>query len=210
MEINILFWSSSPICLFLSILLYVSLQTITIFKTFLVIFLSLQILYPFKHQCVFLKWTSILCIIVWLIVSTSSGIMFVVNFRSDFLCSIAECSNNDKFKLLLWITCSSYNVLILFSILLAIKIYITLTEQNKLLSNVQTKSKYSSKNIVLVIKLAGPIIFKFPFRISLLLMQAMKLANVVFTNLCQSVFLFVLPVNIICSYVLLIYFKSIF
>ena len=97
-QVNVLFWIYSPACFFLHLLLYVSVQCVIIFKSFLIVFVSLQIIYPFKHQCFFFKWTGLITLVVWLIISSTFSLVFLEQEQHDLLCSIGKCSKTDMWS----------------------------------------------------------------------------------------------------------------
>ena len=104
-KVNVLFWTLSPICLILKLISYVSFQTMVIFKTHALFCMSLQIIYPFKHQNGYLKWTVPMCLVLWVIVSSSSFSTIFNELQQDELCSIAKCSENNTLNLLLFMVC---------------------------------------------------------------------------------------------------------
>ena len=206
-KVSILYWTSSPICLFLILLIYISLQAMTIFKLCIVLFLSSHILYPFKHQCRFFKWTILFSFVIWFLISISSLIMFLGKLQPNYLCTIVRCANNDQINLLLILSSSTYSLSMLVCIAVLLKTYKTLATQNKKMCIIQTTRRLTPNMIVLVLKLARPYIYEFPFRMCLIAMQSMNLENDVFGRFCQSVVLFYLPGNVIFSYLLLVIFK---
>ena len=201
-QVNVLFWTVGPVCLFLKLILYNSILLIILFKAALVSFLSLQIIYPFKHQCGFLKWTGPTSLIVWLIVSASFSLSYFEQSRQqDSLCSIGKCETKDN--LLLIIVCIMNIFFILSCILPISKAYLCLKRQKANLSGMQT-TKTQSRNAGHVIrKITTPIISQLPFVCFLFSLMIMNLANVeLAVFFCQSIFLFASPVSVCLSLIL--------
>ena len=199
--VNVLFWSVSPLCLFLKLIHYNSIILVITFKTTLVIFLSLQIIYPFKHQCSFLKWTGPSCLVVWLIVSASSTLtIFEQSRQQDFLCSLGNCEKTNH--LLLTIVCFVTYILILFCILPVSKTYLTLKRQKIILSGQHTTHKRSRNAVRVTVKIMTPLISELPFQFCLLGLLIMNLAHVEHKVICQSIFLLAFPVSVCFSSIL--------
>ena len=197
-RVNVLFWSVSPVCLFLKLIHYNSIILVIIFKTALVVFLSLQILYPFKHQCVFLKWTGPTCLVVWLIVSASSSLTFVEqSHQQDYLCSLGNCEKQDH--LLLTIVCSVTYLFILSCMLPVSKTYLTLKRQKTISSGLHHTHKRSRNDVRVTIKVMTPLISELPFQFCLLGLLVMNLAQVEHKVFCQSIFLLAFPVSVCFS-----------
>ena len=64
-QVNIYSWVTSDACGLLHLLFYISLVANMIFKSCLLIFVSLLIIYPFKHPNAWLRWTAIFTLVVW-------------------------------------------------------------------------------------------------------------------------------------------------
>ena len=200
-RVNVLFWSVSPVCLFLKLFHYNSIILVIIFKTALAVFLSLQFIYPFKHQCMFLKWTGPTCLVVWLIVSASSTLTFFEqSHQQDYLCSLGNCERKDH--LLLTIVCFVTYSFILSCMLPVSKTYLTLKRQKTILSGLHTTHKRSRNAVRVTIKVMTPLISELPFQFCLLGLLVMNLAHVEHKVVCQSIFLLAFPVSVCFSSIL--------
>ena len=124
-KVNVLFWAINPIRLILKIILYISIQTILIFKTHSLFCVSVQIMYPFKHRSGYLNRTILMCLIVWLLVPISSLSTFIEKLQQDEICSIVKCSEESTLNILLYMVCVT-TILILYSIVIVRKGYIEL------------------------------------------------------------------------------------
>ena len=204
-QVNVLFWTVSPMCLVLKLILYNSIVLIIIFKAALVTFLSLQIMYPFKHQCVFFKLTGRASLVVWFLVSASCLFSFVEQSRQqDSLCSLGKCDKKDS--LLLIVACFINCVFISTCILPIAKSHIALKQQKAKLSGPETKITHTMNAVHVTMNIVILIISELPFQCCLFGLMTMNLANVEIRLFCQSIFLLALPVSV-CFSLMLILFK---
>ena len=207
-QVNVLFWTVSPMCLVLKLILYNFVVLIIVFKTALVTFLSLQIIYPFKHQCVFLKWTGRTSFVVWLIVSASCFLSFVEQSQQqDYLCSLGKCVKSDK-SLLLIIACFINCLFVITCILPISKTYLALKQQKAKLSCLETKMTHSMNAVHVTMKIVIPIISELPFQCCLFVLMTTNLANVEIKLFCESSFLLALPVSVCFSLMLILLNES--
>ena len=203
-KVNVLFWTLNPICLILKLISYISIQTMVILKTHALFCMSLQILYPFKHQNGYLRWTVPMSLVVWFIVSSSSFSTYLE--KLDELCSIAICSEENTINLLLFMVCITQTLAILSSIVIAIKVCIVLEENNTTWTKLQNEQRHSINSFSVILKLTCSLISHLPLHFCLLSLLVFKLAKVLFAELfCRQVFLHVLPVNVVCFSLVSIY-----
>ena len=196
-QVNVIFWTVGQLCVLLKLILYNSLMVFIIFKTASVVFLSLQIIYPFKHQCSSLKWTGQISTITWIKLIMSCPLTFLEQTLSDRICSIGKCS--DKDMLLLFVDCCTFKLFILFSILALLKTYGALKKKEANVLSMQAKVTQSTDAIHVSIKIMTTIILELPLQLCLFSLLALKLANGEFAVYCQSIFLFVLPITVSSS-----------
>ena len=205
--VNISIWTTSHICLFLNSLLYISLVSNMIYKTTLLIFVSLQIIYPFKHQCLCLRWTAVFSAIAWLLICSTYSvnmierILYRDTYRSDYLCSVAGCGVKGTIHLLLYIICLSDCFLISISIYMLIQAYISLAKSNK----ASDLSANNRRNIKITFKVSCPVTLEIPFRICLVLVLVIQLANASNKELCDYIFMYILPINTIYTSLFSVY-----
>ena len=192
-KVNVLFWTVNYLCLLLKCILYNSLVIGIVFKTALVVFVSLQVIYPFNHQCRFLKWTSLVSFTTWAIVSTFSLFIFLEpSHQQDVLCSIGKCSKDEN--MLLFVTCV-INILLILSCILPIpETYVALNQHSK-----QSKHIGLSNTIYIMIKSVSPILSELPFQLCLICLLVTKLTDAGVEQLCPAIFCFVLPVCVCFS-----------
>ena len=192
---NVLFWTLSPICLILKLIVYISIQTMVIFNTHSIFCVSVKILYPFKHQDKYIKWTMQLSLVVWIIVSGSSLSTFIGELKQDEICSMSNCSTDNRLNLLLLMVCVTAILTKLSCMIVARKVYIALEKNNATWSD--KRKQINSYRVTL--KLIYPMLLQLPLHICLFNLLAFQLANLTFvTHFCRAVFLFVFPLNVVC------------
>ena len=205
-KVNVLFWTFNPLCLILMLICYVSIQTVGIFNIHALFCVSVHILYPFKHNNSYLKWTVQMSLIVWFIVSSSAFTTFIEELNQDELCAIVKCSKQHSLNLLLYIIVVTGTLTIIVCILIAGKVYIALEENNKAWAELQIEHSRSINNFSVILKLTCYIIAQLPLQLCLLNLLVFKLAKLASADhFCRIVFLFVLPVNVVCSSLVSVY-----
>ena len=92
------YWRKSWLCLLLNFVLFVSLECSIIFKCFCVIIMVFKIVFPFKHQCQWLRYTAFLSCMLWLCTGALYSIHIAMPTSSqnqilplDIFCSLGEC-----------------------------------------------------------------------------------------------------------------------
>ena len=113
----------------LKLIVYISIQTMVIFNTH-IFCVSVNILYPFKHKDKYIKWTMQMSLVVWIIVSGSSLRTFIDELKQDEICSMSNCSTDNRLNLLLLMVCVTATLIKLSCMVVAIKIYVALEKNN--------------------------------------------------------------------------------
>ena len=209
-NVNLFFWRRSYLCTCINFLLYTSLECITIFKVSIVIMVSFQILYPFKHQCLWLRFTGQFSVAVWIFLSCTYSLHFVSSFQHDnlfnfdYLCSIAMCEMKSISYALLRLACCIDIVTISSCCCVVCNTYFTLVRNKQNVNKIQSNSKHKMKNNLIILKICIPLITEIPFRMGLFSLLANPLHHILFTDTCKYVFVFVLPACIILSSLLFI------
>ena len=204
-NVNLFFWRISYLCTSLNFLLYTSLECITIFKVSIVIIVSFQILYPFKHQCLWLRFAGPFSVAVWIFLSCTYSLHFVRSFQHDnifnfdYLCSIGMCETKSISYALLRLACSIDIVTIASCCCVVCNTYFTLVRNKHNLNKIQSHIKHKMRNDLIVLKICIPLLTEIPFRIGLFCLLASPLHHILLTDTCKYVFLFVLPACIILS-----------
>ena len=200
-SVNLFIWRKTYMCMLLNIILYISLECMICFNTGLVLILALQVIYPFRHQCIWLKWVSVFSTLGWLFFLT----IYFVNFHEpslseppyiyDYLCSIGMFEIDETLHLLLTLVCFTDNALTVVCIFPLYKAYRELEKSKRMLANNQ---KSHASNLKITIKLACRILSEIPFRLALLhLLISSQVSSTTFNLICKYVFILILPVYIL-------------
>ena len=212
-NVNLYVWARDQPCVLLNVILYISLESNMIFKTSLVIYVSIQLIYPFKHQCMWVRWSAMYCAGVWVFSSVTYMFNLVEQmthqetYRFDYLCSVGCCDVKDTFYLLLTIICFSDSLLVALSIWKTIQTYIHLGKSAKSINSASSSHK-SSSHIKIILKISYPIILEIPIRLIFLCSLLIQFSNVFAADFCSYVFLYILPMNTIYGCLFSIYFNS--
>ena len=202
-NVNIYLWRRGFLCMCLNMLLYTSLEVSIIFKACLVVMVSLQIIYPYKHQCLWLRRTGLFILIIWLIVFSTYFVSFTKlhgygqPFIFDSICSIGMCGMKIPVNILLSMTCFLDSVVALLCIITTYKAYIAMIKHKKNAGNLQTSRVKSINNLKVILKIAVHIMTEFPFRVCLFVLLAHQWLNGQFTEFCPFIFIFALPSSLI-------------
>ena len=211
-SVNLFIWRTTYTCMLLNIILYISLECMICFNTGLVIILASQIIYPYRHQLIWLKWVSLFSTIAWLFFLT----MYFVNFREpslskppytyDYLCSIGMIEINEALHILLTLVCFIDNALMVVCIFPLYKAYSELEKSKRMLAMLAGNHKSSVSSFKITIKLSCRMLTEIPFRMALLyLLITSQVSRTVFNLFCKYVFILNLPVNMICISMLLFF-----
>ena len=202
-QVNIFFWRQSKPCIILNILLYTSLESLLLFKAGLVLILALQIIYPFKHQCLWLRRTVPALSVIWSVILSTYFLTFTEELKfgyiCDSICSIGMCGVTDTPHILMKMTCCIDFIFATMSIFLIMKTNRAMKKSKETLNMGQTYQSKSANNRLIIFKVASPILLELPFRLCLLILLVISFSSVNYTSYCRFLFLFALPVNLTCS-----------
>ena len=202
-NVNIYLLRRGFLCMCLNMLLYNSLEVGIISKACLVVMVSLQIIYPYKHQCLWLRWTGLFMLIIWLIVFSTYCVSFIQYYGSgqpftfDSICSIGMCGMKRSVNILLNMTCILDGVVTLLCIITAYKTYIAMIKHKQTARNLKISGVKSINNFKVILQIVVPIMTEFPFRVCLFVLLAHQWFNRQFAEFCPFIFIFALPSNII-------------
>ena len=105
-QVNLLDFKSSISCIILNVCLFISVQTLNLFRSSLAGLIALKIMYPFRHQCTWFKWIPPASGGVWGSATLPYLIYIILSFQRrrqlifDKLCSIGWCDMQFNFNLL--------------------------------------------------------------------------------------------------------------
>ena len=213
LKVNMFFWRRCSQCVLLNFALYISLECIIIFKTSLVIILGLQILYPFNHQCLWLRYTGPISVIIWLLSSSTYFVHLSYQFENesiyvfDTLCSIGMCGLGNTLHLLLYMTCFIDWFAILFCIFPMIKTYAVMVSYKKMSNTLRSNQNLSVNNMSVILKIAIPILTELPFRSCIFILLMDTFVSFLNVEYCKYLFLFALPANTFFSCLCSMYHK---
>ena len=210
-DVNNILWRKNYICILLNIILHISLVANMVFKTSLLTFVSLQMIYPFKHQCLWLRWSAIYSIAVWLFVSSTYSINVIdqllihkEKYHFDYICSIAQCGIKGTIYPLLSTICLSDCLLISLSIYKIIETHISLMKSIHT-NNTSSARPHVLKIAMVVLKLSHPVTLEVPFRFSLLCLLAIQFSGSLHEGFCNYTFIYFLPINVIYTSLFSVY-----
>ena len=210
-DVNNILWRKNNICLLLNIILHISLVANMVFKTSLLTFVSLQIIYPFKHQCLWFRWSAIYSIAVWLFVASTYSINVIDQlilhkdrYHFDYICSIAQCGIKGSIYPLLSTICLSDFLLISLSIYKMIEAYVSLMKSIHT-NNSSSGRPHVLKNVMVVLKLSHPVTLEVPFRFSLLCLLAIQFLSTSHDDFCNYTFIYSLPIHVIYTSLFSVY-----
>ena len=197
-NVNVVVWRKSLYCFIFHALLSVSLATNIILKALSSYVLLLKIVYPFKHQCRYLRWSWLICLLVWTIL-TLSNTLVLSYVDINTLYSIFRtiwCQNSNFTHLNISIIILE---LIAFGPLtLCIQLFVVKLNQSasKFKNNVDPKRTLKVSPPI-VLEILGDIYLRFPITTTVILhvLEEHKL-----NTLCESLVVYILPTKIIiCS-----------
>ena len=196
LEINLIRWRQSLGCHVLNAIMSVTIGTNMAFKTFAVTIVAFKIIYPFAHQCQWLKKTYFIGILIWLCNIVSYSVSKVLaslqtaDLPFDKFCSIGECHVQGIQKRLVYIFICLFDfvsIIIIISILIWTSV--VLVRKNK---SIIVKGKLPVAKIMLKLarQMIPQVVFAFCLcSISLLQITTQSLKE----NYCYAVFSYVFP-----------------
>ena len=201
-KINLLVFKTSLLCIVLNAIIYISLETIIVFKSSLSGLILLKIMFPFKHQCTWLKWIVPMSGCIWIFAAAIYLIHIFLPFKLenqtalDNLCSIGWCGMHSNYNML-HIMIYIVDILMIFNyITVFIIIFKTLKTRTKVRHN-KLKIHYTAGHITckLICVNIGEILLRF----YLITMLSMQIKHFRFVPFCLYFFLYALPINILYS-----------
>ena len=188
----------SSLCILLNALSFISFEGCIVFKTFYTMCVMLKTLFPFKHQCRWLRFSGIICGIAWVALSViyiaSVVYRYSVNMIIlDKLCSFAECQSNPMPNILPFLG-TAINTLSLIAICVCCTIFfISLEHYNK----VQVVKRPTLK---IMYRLCRPLCMEVFLRSYILSRFGVQLfGSTNNQNTCFIIVIILLPINILLS-----------
>ena len=198
-QVNLLYFRRSIYCSLLNAIIYITLETTIVLKVSSIGIISLNIVYPFKHQCRWLKWTGLITCFIWVFIILSYFVhIFVERLRQnhdefDIMCSIGWCEMTRHFNILYGMIYIVDTLSIFVHIFSVSKVYNFLKYHTKSVDLKSTKN-YSVNGVTSNICLR--MFFEITFRLYLVILITFKMCNVNLKYFCLYLFMYVLPVNL--------------
>ena len=199
--VNVLIFKTSNVCTLLHAILYISLLASIVFKFLIIIFVSLRIIYPFKHQCNWMKWTGQATSIIWLTLTMTYLIHVSIQFAKeiffDNLCSIGWCDLKIGFNIL-QVTIYVINYFSIVVFLVAMPwVYIFLRNQE--ISIIQLTNNRHYLAWAVTCKLVCKCFFDLMLTLYLVSLLTLTFASFSCKNYCSYFILYALPLKILLS-----------
>ena len=204
-KVNLLYFKSSISCIILNVCLFISVQTITLFRASLTGLIALKIIYPFRHQCTWFKWIPPASGGVWGLATITYLIYIILSFQRqsrpifDKLCSIGWCDTQFNFNLLHVMIFIVGNASIFIYILAFTIMYTSLKKHNDTFRTNVSNRQYTSGMITckcILANISG--IMLMVYLIALLSINSSQWKPM---NFCLYFFIYALSVDILffCS-----------
>ena len=203
LNVHMITWQTSHTCVFLRCLLYISLQASFAFKVVGIVVVVLKIVYPFRHQCHWLKLTSLFSGAIWLVITclciTLSDLykFWKSKILHDVLCTCWDCNEND-FSDSIPLAMTVVDSLLIFGFCTALISSICNLKRNCAKFKMTATKTLSVCKIS--VKLCWPIVSEIILRVCLFAIYYTKILNHHLNDMyCLSVMLYALPINLIMS-----------
>ena len=207
LDIHLISWRKSTGCHIINGFFSISVGAIFAFKAFSVVIIAMKIIFPFAHQCQWLKKTFLLCIFIWLTFFILYFVTIVVaslrynNLFFDNFCSVGECHIPKNRRLMYAFTCSADCVFLLTIFIILLKTTLILREKNQ--------TAIISREIIVsrvIFRLTKKIVPQTTFTICLYMISLVQLMDTFWKEqYCYAVFSYVLPSIIVIDCILSIY-----
>ena len=207
LDIHLISWRKSTSCHIINGFFSMSVGAIFAFKAFSVVIIAMKIIFPFAHQCQWLKKTFLLCFFIWstfFILYSVSIIVASVQYNNlffDKFCSVGECHIPNHRRLMYAFTCSADCVFLLTIFFTLLKTTLILREKNQ-------TAIISRKIIVskIIFRLTQKIIPQTIFTFCLCMISLVQFMDTFWKEqYCYAVFSYVLPIIIVMDCILSIY-----
>ena len=206
MNVRIILWRKSTSCIFLNIIVFTVLHCSLAFKVISSLVISLKIIYPFKDQHQYLKYSTMLCLIIWMLVLCPHSVQIIINrvtykhFILDTFCSPFDCHANVTTYIFYGLFSDSTFIL-LFTVA-EICTYVSLRRSNllKQKNNISTLTPVFS----VCFKIGKPIYPELIFRLIVLSLYICKYFTIC-DQYCFVIVLYLIPLNVFISCIFYIF-----
>ena len=207
LDIHLISWRKSTGCHIINDFFSISVEAIFAFKSVAVVISTMKIIFPFAHQCQWLKKTFLLCSFIWLTFFILYSVSIVVasvrynNIFFDKFCSVGECHIPKNRRLMYAFTCSADCVFLLTIFIILLKPTFILREKNQ--TAIISRTLIVSR---VIFRLTKKVIPQTTFTFCLYMIPLVQLIDTSWKEqYCYAVFSYVLPIIIVIDCILSIY-----
>ena len=189
-------------CILINGVSFIAFEVCLVFKTYHVISVVLKTIFPFKHQCRWLRLTVIKSSLLWITLMTLYTVITGYRLRNngvflDQICSFADCHTYSRYKdnillamaTVIHVTCTVVMIFFVISFVLSMKHNSTFLNQEK--ENIPFK---------IVVKLCAPLCIEILIRLYIAYVYFEKVLAILSAEYnCIIIFIVLIPINIITS-----------
>ena len=199
-------WKTNPMCLLVNAFISMSLAPMSIFKILALLIIQMKIIFPFKHQCRWLKGTGLCCILTWLCMVVLYGINIIVSHLGnkshtyDKLCSISDCHTLNVERIMAHFVCF-INVIFFLCFFMTMCLTLNVLQNNIKSSMLTTNISLFKLGLKIIVHIISDVIYTS----FLLFVIIVKYSDIYSEKLCFAVFIYILPSNVIVSLTLILF-----
>ena len=199
-NVDVVVWQKSLYCISLHAFLTVSLAANIILKVISSYVLLLKIIYPFKHQCRYVRMSWLICLLIWIILTVSYVLYLLATDITLHLLFSAFCT--------VWCTHSDFayfNIFIAILELIAIGsitlcvpiVYVRLKRSAAMFKTTMHSNRSLNISLPFLLELLGDVFLRFPI-ITIVIINILEVRKL--NTSCISVIMYLLPFKImVCS-----------
>ena len=200
-NVNAILWRTESICVFLRTTISITLQSSIIFKTIVIIIISLKIRYPFRHQLRYMKSIPLAAGAIWFLLFSYNIVDLVHAFSrrgGPYLDSICSCFDCHKDPNLVHLFVRLFDVCCIAVVgVTGIATYHKLNTEDE--CNIMSTKTISSQTVTF--KIIRSFLFEAIFRVCLCLLYTYRptYVNATISQSCLAIVLYLVPVNLIVT-----------
>ena len=206
MNVRIIFWTKSTSCAILNVIVSTVLHCSLAFKVISSLVVALKIIYPFKDQHQYLKYSTMLCQMIWMLAVCPHSVQIIINrvmkkhIFLDTFCSPFDCHANLNTYIFYGRFLDAAYIL-MFTVA-EICTYVSLQRSNylKQKNNISTLTPVFS----VCFKIGKPIYLELSFRLIVVSLYICKYFTFC-DKYCFVIVLYLMPLNVLISCIFLIF-----
>ena len=175
------------------------------FKTYYVLIVVMKTIFPFKHQCRWLRLTAFKSSFSWIMLTTLYSITLSYRYQDnavfyDQLCSFGDCHTDTRYSDNILLTMAAgIDIMCLLLVLASVTSFVMSVKQNSAFLN-GTKSGNKRSPFKIVLKLCSPICTDIFIRLYIVYVCFQKVFDLLPSeSTCLIIFIALMPINIIIS-----------